>query len=93
MNMHRAGRRWLLGCFVFAAVLLASASPSFAVGCADYNCYHCAGQCYDWGCAEICADNGGDGRLCCEEYSDGNGGTWCRAYDAFCYGVIVRDVQ
>jgi hypothetical protein len=90
MLRHRRKSLPLLVLTLAAALFLTAAAPSFANACAWEACWHCSQD--NWGDTYCDSLTTGDGRLCCEEYSYGNGLIECRAFDYYCAGAVVWDV-
>ena len=84
--MRKSVRRLLAG-VVGLLILLLAAPPVAASGCAWENCWGCRDSAF----GEYCWPVYGEGRLCCNEYTDGET-TTCRAFDYYCYGVVVWDI-
>lgn len=79
----------LVFAFGLCSLLLLGPAPASAQGgCAWSNCW----SCYDSPSGGYCWPVYGEGRLCCNEYEQGET-TACRAFDYFCYGIIVWDVR
>jgi hypothetical protein len=87
--MEHARSKWrqLPGLAIFLLLLLLP-TPSSATGCTYESCWVCESSFRGEDCAWA---NGSDGRLCCRVYWEFVV-SYCRAYDYYCYGVIVRDV-
>ena len=79
------GLAFAFGCLL---LLLLGSSPAAAQGgCAWEDCWVCRDSPFGGYCWPVF----GNGRLCCNEYVQGDT-TSCRAFDYYCYGIIVRDV-
>jgi len=76
---------WAFGLVLLLALLVPS--PSSAAGCSWEHCWTCVDS---WRGSE-CDIASVEGRLCCNMYWEFSG-VYCRAFDYYCAGVIVRDV-
>lgn len=73
-----------VGCFLLLTLGFFSPSAAVADGCDWENCWTCVDYPYGGYCWPVY----GNGRLCCSEYMQGDNSV-CRAFDYYCYGVVV----
>lgn len=85
--MVRRRISWWVSGLVLLGVLLMPSSSS-AAGCTWEHCWTCVESWYGSEC-DIAPT---EGRLCCNVYWESDAGWYCRAFDYYCAGVIVRDV-